>query len=311
MSFNSNDSAVKRFTYDWLIRFAELHPFKTDEYFNYEKQNQWITINTNERRPEDYPSKYAALSPMFSTLITRHMPHSFYSDVANLEINNGKIQIYDYRGRLQQLTLPSHKTFKLIFCGWCYFTRLTSGMINWFKANGVFFYGNELYVGYDFELKISECYITFDELTYLLKFCNFDTALKIRATLTEAVEFAQICPLLAHCKNIRLAITNLTCTDNIVAALRDNQICPDVFEIAELDVSDKAVLEMFDYFVALPNRPNMLCFEFAQRKPVSLSEAMTEKCAGAELECLKIPVVPFVKSHFYFAPNGKILCAFS
>uniref|UniRef100_A0A7E4UY75 Anoctamin n=1 Tax=Panagrellus redivivus TaxID=6233 RepID=A0A7E4UY75_PANRE len=86
MSLNSNVSAVNRFTYDWLIRFIELHPLKMEEYFNVEYRKHWVTVNHNELRPDDYLSKYVAISPMFTNLINRYMPYAFYYYAANLDI---------------------------------------------------------------------------------------------------------------------------------------------------------------------------------------------------------------------------------
>uniref|UniRef100_A0A7E4ZV04 Uncharacterized protein n=1 Tax=Panagrellus redivivus TaxID=6233 RepID=A0A7E4ZV04_PANRE len=95
MSLNSNGSAVTRFTYDWLIRFAELHPFKLTEYFHKteletanEKDNTQLPDNV-----EDFPkgaydprrSKYAAVSPLFTNLVTRYMPYLHYDDAFRIE----------------------------------------------------------------------------------------------------------------------------------------------------------------------------------------------------------------------------------
>uniref|UniRef100_A0A7E4UN36 Transposase n=1 Tax=Panagrellus redivivus TaxID=6233 RepID=A0A7E4UN36_PANRE len=61
MSIDFKDNVIKRFTYDWLIRFAELDPFEAPKKFHI----------------KDYyhkTSKYSAISPRFTTLISRYMP---------------------------------------------------------------------------------------------------------------------------------------------------------------------------------------------------------------------------------------------
>uniref|UniRef100_A0A7E5A1D1 F-box domain-containing protein n=1 Tax=Panagrellus redivivus TaxID=6233 RepID=A0A7E5A1D1_PANRE len=273
MSLNSNDSAIKRFTYDWLIRFAELHPFEIVEYFNPRYRNQWDLVTPNERRPPDYPSKYAKISPMFTTLITRHKPYLFYSEYVNMKIINGKLK----------LKLPLHKKWKIIISEWCQFVGLQPGMISRFKDNQVNFYRQQLltYIYPD-----TECRMTPDELKYLLKFGNFDTTVKIHANLTEAVDFSEICPLIAHCKDILLDVEDLAFSDKVANAFRKNQLCPNKLCLMKLEMSDKAVLEMFEYFSKLQNRPKFFYFVFKQRKPATLAKAIIDKykCPGMKLK---------------------------
>uniref|UniRef100_A0A7E4VC75 Calponin-homology (CH) domain-containing protein n=1 Tax=Panagrellus redivivus TaxID=6233 RepID=A0A7E4VC75_PANRE len=70
MSLDSNDSAIKRFTYDWLIRFAELHPFLLQDSFDSRFQGLLLPNR----------SKYSCISPLLASVIARYMPSLFYDN---------------------------------------------------------------------------------------------------------------------------------------------------------------------------------------------------------------------------------------
>uniref|UniRef100_A0A7E4VGF0 HORMA domain-containing protein n=1 Tax=Panagrellus redivivus TaxID=6233 RepID=A0A7E4VGF0_PANRE len=80
MSFASNNTVIKRVTYDWLIRFAELHPIESNDYddpdYDYLPEGLYDPLE----------SKYVAISSFFTTIITRYIPYIF--QMQNVTIKN-------------------------------------------------------------------------------------------------------------------------------------------------------------------------------------------------------------------------------
>uniref|UniRef100_A0A7E4VEB3 RNA_lig_T4_1 domain-containing protein n=1 Tax=Panagrellus redivivus TaxID=6233 RepID=A0A7E4VEB3_PANRE len=71
MNLPNSDSVIKRFTYDWLIRFFELHPVKYD----WGGHRHSITARKEGGRLEI--SKYHPVSPLFERLSELYMPHVY------------------------------------------------------------------------------------------------------------------------------------------------------------------------------------------------------------------------------------------
>uniref|UniRef100_A0A7E4ZQS4 BTB domain-containing protein n=1 Tax=Panagrellus redivivus TaxID=6233 RepID=A0A7E4ZQS4_PANRE len=160
MSLDSNKTVIKRFTYDWLIRFAELHPFEIRGYFS---QPYCPTGLYNPHR-----SKYAAISPLFTTLITKNMPYLVYE----YELNTQNCKSISY-------SLPSHKR-KIIFVSKTYsFYEQATGAISWLKDNRTTFYGESLY--------INDAAITPEELQCFFKICYFDNIVKVKSAYATAI----------------------------------------------------------------------------------------------------------------------------
>uniref|UniRef100_A0A7E4UXV9 Fibronectin type-III domain-containing protein n=1 Tax=Panagrellus redivivus TaxID=6233 RepID=A0A7E4UXV9_PANRE len=110
MSHSSNNTAIRRFTYDWLIRFAELCPFETHDV--------WKVGEFQEGPYNPFTSKYA-ISPMFTTLITRYMPNLYY--MFEVRILNGEIQ---YPNDLQQPKRSANQKQTVFICGECNLTAV-------------------------------------------------------------------------------------------------------------------------------------------------------------------------------------------
>uniref|UniRef100_A0A7E4ZV76 Hemicentin-1 n=1 Tax=Panagrellus redivivus TaxID=6233 RepID=A0A7E4ZV76_PANRE len=105
MSLHSNDSAIKRFTYDWLIRFAELHPFLLND-------SPYGEVRLGVFK--SHRSKYAAISPLFTTVIVRYMPYLFYSVCISIEY-----------GLINGWFLPNSKRCSIYIGIRCTFYKLT------------------------------------------------------------------------------------------------------------------------------------------------------------------------------------------
>uniref|UniRef100_A0A7E4VIE3 F-box domain-containing protein n=1 Tax=Panagrellus redivivus TaxID=6233 RepID=A0A7E4VIE3_PANRE len=269
MSFSSNVNAIKRFTYDWLIRFAELHPVV-------------IPVSYEDKVFYDgsYTSKYAAISPLFTTLVNRHMPYIIYASVAL--INNYKIcQGSTFLSTIKHYEPGAYKKQTVFVSAWCTFAVATSGELSWFKNNRISFNAEDLYIISKNDSE-NNAELTPDELIYLLKFSSFDNEIEISANLSEPMLFTEIWPMMAHCKTVTLRIKNLIYDENMTTAFRESQVCPQTMQFNWVDIPDKAILEVFDYLVSLPVRPRLFRFFLSQPKQESLGEAITKKytCAG-------------------------------
>uniref|UniRef100_A0A7E4WAX4 DUF58 domain-containing protein n=1 Tax=Panagrellus redivivus TaxID=6233 RepID=A0A7E4WAX4_PANRE len=275
MSLGFNDTAIKRFTYDWLIRFAELHPFETHDSVH----TNWELLYTDDNPLTIYSShcsKYAAISPMFTTLVARYMPYIFYAP--SLTTESGVIKYDDVHKEHHAL---SKKKSKIYVCGTCDFTSLTPGMITSFMKNRVFFYGKKLRI-LSFKNSTKSC-MTPDELRYLLKNHNVEREVSIDVVLTTPVSISEILPLVAHCKKIRFGIPNLVYGENIANVFHHNRVCPTSLDINHLKLSDTAVLEMFDYLLSLQVRPHTICMTFQHQKSEALAEEIKQKYRRAGL----------------------------
>uniref|UniRef100_A0A7E4VYU5 FBA_2 domain-containing protein n=1 Tax=Panagrellus redivivus TaxID=6233 RepID=A0A7E4VYU5_PANRE len=239
----SNESAVKRFTYDWLIRFAELHPFSPYDTNLFEFPIGFVQ--------SWHLSKFAAISPLFTTVIARYMPYIVYEPYM-VCINNGIIENY---------TLPKLKKCCIFISDKVRFANLKPGIITLLRNNHVFFNARSL-----FALNLGGCgenSITSDELKYLLKFGNFEKLVQITTALTEPMKLSEIWPYFANWNDICLDIENLVWDENLVAVLQKSHNFPKDFECSKVNVSDKTILEFFDYIL--------------RRQPASLGKAIINK----------------------------------
>uniref|UniRef100_A0A7E4VNK4 F-box domain-containing protein n=1 Tax=Panagrellus redivivus TaxID=6233 RepID=A0A7E4VNK4_PANRE len=267
MSSVSTDSALQRFTYDWLVRFAELHPMKLTDIKDIEKFYDIDgRIETHPLKPYNpNHSKYAAISPLFTTVIGRYMPSLFYGGL-----------VYVKNGTIQKCSLSTVNKCNIMIGSLVKFTDALPGMITWFKNNRVFFYGESLLI----MKKTVGSNITFDELKYLLKCCkfgNFNKNIELYATLTVPLLFSELWPHLKRCEVLRLYIDNVVYGENMAQVLRKNRSIPRDMRLDGVDVSDNVLLEIIDYFVSLPVRPTAYEFNFRHQKPVSLGEAIYDK----------------------------------
>uniref|UniRef100_A0A7E5A0L6 F-box domain-containing protein n=1 Tax=Panagrellus redivivus TaxID=6233 RepID=A0A7E5A0L6_PANRE len=229
MSLASNNTVIERFTYDWLIRFAELHPFKfpDKDFFT----NMQFT-------PTVLSSNYSSVSPLFTKLINQYMPYVRYVEMLNI-----------HDGVIQECDLPSVNKYKIYICTHCCFHSLTPGEFTAFKNNRVMFYGKLLTIE---DSLANRNGITPDELRYMTKYRNFDISVKLLADFAQPTKFSEICSLIKHCRNITLNCPNLTFDENMLYVLRGNQFCPRTYNIDAPIISDRAVLEMIEYFMDSP-----------------------------------------------------------
>uniref|UniRef100_A0A7E4VYP7 Acyltransferase n=1 Tax=Panagrellus redivivus TaxID=6233 RepID=A0A7E4VYP7_PANRE len=235
MSQTSNGSAIKRFTYDWLIRFAELHPFQSF-YFD---GHPSVAFNL-------LTSKYAAISPIFARLIIRHMPYLYYGN--QLHVSNRKIvKKFGLQPDLQSFELPSPKKYSIYICGVCHITELTPDLFTWFEDNRIIFYGEHIYMTKSGATVVNDPSPNTSG-PRLQQFHNERMLLFSTTTLTEPIDFSEVCPFLAHYKYITLYIPVIYGT-SFTNIARKNQFTPERFYVFEQDVSDNVMLEMVDYFL--------------------------------------------------------------
>uniref|UniRef100_A0A7E4VM67 F-box domain-containing protein n=1 Tax=Panagrellus redivivus TaxID=6233 RepID=A0A7E4VM67_PANRE len=289
---SSNSNAIKRFTYDWLIRFAELHPVEVPDYNNF--MDQFL-----DGPYSPLCSKYAAISPVFTTLITQHMPYMFHKHLTEI-----------VKGKIANVDVPLTHKYKIYACTECHIMRPTApGMLGWLETNRVVIYSQLIATMFD---DLSDHILTVHELKYLLKFGPRDRFFHVRGVLTEPFKFSELWPLLQHCKETRIDLKNLIYDDNIATVLRENQVFPNEVWLCGLNVSDKAVLEIVDYFLALPKFPELLLFKFLQFKPVSLREAIITKLVsiGFKNHSKLSPEVPF-RTICIWVEDSRVSCRFT
>uniref|UniRef100_A0A7E4ZYA5 F-box domain-containing protein n=1 Tax=Panagrellus redivivus TaxID=6233 RepID=A0A7E4ZYA5_PANRE len=295
MSSNANDLVIRRFTNDWLIRFAELHYFEPFDLPN--------NSNTEVLAHYSITSKYTAISPLFTHIITQYTPYLYYN--FNFYVKNDKIADNKLHGLFHDFTLPTPKKWNVFISETCRIGDLTPGTVSWLAKNCVTFYSRDLRIS-DFAEPIINTMTTY-ELKYLLNSCKFDRKVEICAILTDSIAFAEVCPLVAHCKDITIDVKNMVFDGNVANVLRENQLCPNFFLLHELDLSERAFLEMLDYFLVLPVCDRVLSFKFVKRQPVSLSKAIAAKYehAGVMFLDLILPKSPFYTCDIHtYEQNG-------
>uniref|UniRef100_A0A7E4VNP8 F-box domain-containing protein n=1 Tax=Panagrellus redivivus TaxID=6233 RepID=A0A7E4VNP8_PANRE len=275
MTHAFNNNTIKRFTYDWLIRFAELHPFEICDYeYNFD------ILPGSPYNP--LYSNYAAISPMFTTLITRHMPYIFHDFFINI-----------LNGAIQNDVPPTHHRYKIYVCYECQIDgRTTPGMLSLLETNRIIIYTELICTLFS---ELSDHTLTPNELKYLLKFGPRDRIFQICGVLSEPFEFAELWPLLQHCKEIRIELKNLIYDENVATVLKKHLFFPNEICFLDLQLPDKTVLEMFDYFLSLPKFPKGVLFQFQQLKPVELRKAITKKLfsVGFQNDSQGTPENPF------------------
>uniref|UniRef100_A0A7E4VFA4 BTB domain-containing protein n=1 Tax=Panagrellus redivivus TaxID=6233 RepID=A0A7E4VFA4_PANRE len=281
MSFASNNTVIKRFTYDWLIRFAELHPIEINDY-------DVPDYGQVPQGPQDpLESKYAAISPFFTTIISRYMPYIFHK--ADLLVENGVI-------KAEEDELPPHNKTKVYACENLEFSNLKPGTISLLKNNRISFYYSKalLMLGHFLEPNSRNTF-TADEVKHVLKSCPFGEIFHACANFDKPTPFSEICPLLSHYKEIRMGISNLIYDENIANVMNQCHVAPNEIDLRDLNISDKVILEMLGYFVSLPQCPNELTFTFLKPKPILLFDAVVEKfvSAGYRLTNGPKPETPF------------------
>uniref|UniRef100_A0A7E4VN94 FBA_2 domain-containing protein n=1 Tax=Panagrellus redivivus TaxID=6233 RepID=A0A7E4VN94_PANRE len=274
MSRASNKRVIKRFTYDWLIRFAELHPFKVSDF------------NSDRYLFKTYNSKYAQISALFNILLARHAPNIVYIGEKDWNANffnkrcvferdiDLSYYVFLYNlGRSKKVTVFVSETFLLL--------DIVPGAITTIKNDRHVLYGRRLDVLYNKDRAVNTVTpaITSEELKYLVKFGRFKRSIFIDVTLTNPVTFSEIWPLVSKCRVLFLSIKNLIYNDNIANALRKNK-CPSFITLKKIDISDKALLEMFDFFLVRPVRHLRLFFK--QRKDKLIGKAIIDKYKCAE-----------------------------
>uniref|UniRef100_A0A7E4VBM8 MFS domain-containing protein n=1 Tax=Panagrellus redivivus TaxID=6233 RepID=A0A7E4VBM8_PANRE len=251
MSLDSNKTVIKRFTYDWLIRFAELHPFEIRGYFN---QPYCPTGFYNPHR-----SKYFAISPFFTSLIINNMPHL----------------VYDYNHHLQNCTIrnytvPSDRNYNvLISYKTCFISKQTVDTISWLKDNRIIFCGASL--------NVFDAVVTPDVMLYVFKMSKFDSVIEVKAALTKPLMFSDIWPLISPCQFLKLDIAKLIYNENIASVFSKNQVSQTHLYLNRLNLSDDSILEMVDYFLSLPVHPVMITLGFLRRIPASLAPIINDK----------------------------------
>uniref|UniRef100_A0A7E4W669 Recep_L_domain domain-containing protein n=1 Tax=Panagrellus redivivus TaxID=6233 RepID=A0A7E4W669_PANRE len=80
----------------------------------------------------------------------------------------------------------------------------------------------------------------------------------------------------------KLRIKNLIYGENLASVLRENRVLPTKgCDLLDMDVSDKAVVDILDAVVALPLRPPSFEIHFEEKRTKSLREAIVDKFKDA------------------------------
>uniref|UniRef100_A0A7E4W771 FTH domain-containing protein n=1 Tax=Panagrellus redivivus TaxID=6233 RepID=A0A7E4W771_PANRE len=101
--------------------------------------------------------------------------------------------------------------------------------------------------------------------------------IRIYTVLTEPMLFSDLWPYIEHSKEINLSIKNLIYGKNVVNVIRKNQVCFTKLFFFHLDISQKVLLDLFDFILSFPSGPPRACFTFLQELPVSLAWTVIEK----------------------------------
>uniref|UniRef100_A0A7E4VTF9 Glucuronosyltransferase n=1 Tax=Panagrellus redivivus TaxID=6233 RepID=A0A7E4VTF9_PANRE len=215
---------------------------------------------------------------MFANLMIRHMPYLFYGH--QIHIRNRKNAKNDGPpSDLQsfKMVLPSPKKYSIYICGVCQIMELTPELFTYFKDNLIIFYGEYLWMTNSGVTVVN--LVSPDTPLYVQELHSF-CATATTTTLTEPVAFSEICPFIAHCKDINLYVP-VTYGASFTNIARKNRFAPVNFCALEQDMSDNVMLEMVDYFLSLPNRSSDWETRFHQSKPISLIKVVVDKIAAA------------------------------
>uniref|UniRef100_A0A7E4URP8 Response regulatory domain-containing protein n=1 Tax=Panagrellus redivivus TaxID=6233 RepID=A0A7E4URP8_PANRE len=173
---SSPDNALKRFTYDWLIRFVELHRIDTD-FINYK-------LRSSRYGPTDSP--YSKLSPLFTDLVKWYMPIILNPHIA--EFRKGKLYLKEREDDVAEMPIPIDDRKPVLIPKNIIFEKVKAGTLTEYIGRRVFCIDSKM-------THVQESHFTPAELEYLIKQSRRDLLL-LDSFLTEPVNFSHIWPLL-------------------------------------------------------------------------------------------------------------------
>uniref|UniRef100_A0A7E4WBJ5 FTH domain-containing protein n=1 Tax=Panagrellus redivivus TaxID=6233 RepID=A0A7E4WBJ5_PANRE len=240
----SSGNAIQRFTYDWLIRFAELHPIET------RKTKRLKVVHYGPQH-----SRLAQVSPLFTTLLNRYMPiilkpyDVLYFESLPMRVRTPqgqRLTIPDKNGRIFVIT-KTVASYRSCRAG-ALTTRLSKRVYytdvkSTFASNSSFTPYELMYLAREAvnKLQFSNCFVT------------------------EVVKFTDLWPLLRRKTTVGLDIKNLSFEKAEMAKVLLNQ--PSEIHISDfyvhLDLSIEKVMLFIECFLFCPQFPTRLdiCFE--------------------------------------------------
>uniref|UniRef100_A0A7E4V6F8 ORF2 n=1 Tax=Panagrellus redivivus TaxID=6233 RepID=A0A7E4V6F8_PANRE len=170
MSSTSPQGAIQRFTYDWLIRFCELHITKP---LNFVKTDARVIVYNTHIEPDPL-SMFCKSNSLFAALTERYTPLVIKGD-----------DIWFYRN---PLTFPKGK--KIVITGFVNFEGYLPGSLTNYMRRKIYFNPDRVVT--------MNSVMTPDEFTYILKQCKSFVPWS-KTSLSKPVLCSELWPLLGHC----------------------------------------------------------------------------------------------------------------
>uniref|UniRef100_A0A7E4WA84 FBA_2 domain-containing protein n=1 Tax=Panagrellus redivivus TaxID=6233 RepID=A0A7E4WA84_PANRE len=231
MSSTSPQNVIQRFTYDWLIRFCELHPTDSNNFIcpHYLNQTDFLQIPYIHARPL---SRYSIVSELFDRLTKRYTPLIVHG--------NG----YMYQDEMLKFVIP--KTTKtVVLTGFVKFLLMKAGTITKYIEQKKIFFNLE-------RLVISTSILQPSEFTYLVRQCK--TVVCIDCSLTKPLPYSKVWPLISHCITLNLDVRNLYFDDKMSHALTQTaENGPWFVTMRNLCLNEETVFPIVNYYMTVPN----------------------------------------------------------
>uniref|UniRef100_A0A7E4VNX6 F-box domain-containing protein n=1 Tax=Panagrellus redivivus TaxID=6233 RepID=A0A7E4VNX6_PANRE len=231
-----SSTTLQRFTYDWLIRFCELHPLKRT-YFECPNNNVFCTnFHQTAKCYRPSLSKYSKISTHFANLTEKYMPY--------IHANFGQ---HIRNDKMDPWPLPQTKK-KIVLIGYILFEDFTPSTIT------NFYNSNRIYFSTQF-IRMSKSSIDPAELVQLVKGAHSISILD--SSMTQPVLYSEIWPLLRRCHEISIHFENLIYDDKMPDILANTtwHKPSQGLHLNYFDLCEDKVLPVVDHFITAQGWP--------------------------------------------------------